>query len=283
VDKCAGSARRWGVVRSRALVLTLAVVAGCASRAGVPPGDPVCTGGEKRPDGLLVAGSGSVLPLARALAERWRTVHPESRVHVPESISSGGAVRALGDGAIDVGLASRVLTDGEKARLRVLPVARSIVHLAAHPRGAPRTLTRAQVLEVFAGRLRAWPDGTPIIPHLREAGDSGYAVLAKTWPELHAAMTDGLKRERFTICYTDQEMRDALAQTEGSIGLLDSGIVQMQGLPLATIALDEKLTLEKPLSLLLPQRASEEAERFAAFARAPEQADLIRAGALLLP
>ena len=64
---------------------------------------------------LHLAGSGSNLVLTRALAAAFRVHQADARLVVHDSIGSTGAVRAVSDGAISIGLIARPLREEERA------------------------------------------------------------------------------------------------------------------------------------------------------------------------
>src|SRR5687768_2980829 len=104
---------------------------------------------------IALAGSGGNLPLTRALAEAFEARTPGARLVVQESIGSTGGVRAVAEGAIDVGLVSRSLRAAERGLgLETIPYARVAVVLATHPGVSDHGLTRADVLAVYDGRKR---------------------------------------------------------------------------------------------------------------------------------
>lgn len=64
---------------------------------------------ERPSSSLIIAGSGSNLAITRVLAREFIRRHPEITLDIPASIGSKGGIRAVAEGAIDVGLASRPL------------------------------------------------------------------------------------------------------------------------------------------------------------------------------
>ncbi|MBM4319938.1 MAG: hypothetical protein FJ125_08240 [Deltaproteobacteria bacterium] len=205
-------------------------------RAAAPPGDgegadPTCglPGGPRR--GLLVAGSGANLALVRHIAERFVAHHPQIPVEVPPSIGTSGAVRAVLDGVVDIGLTSRRLKAAERsAGLLEIPLARVAVVVALAARRsepAPEAIEPELLCAVLNGEERRWPDGRPIIPLLREPGDSSNEVLRAGLPCFAAALEQAYASRRWRICITDQEMELALAQTQGSIGFSDQGTLAL--------------------------------------------------------
>jgi phosphate transport system substrate-binding protein len=256
---------------------------------------PPCRPETDRPPGLVVAGSGSCLPLVREIARRYRDHDPGTTVSVPDSIGTSGAIRALVDGAIDVGLASRPLTKTERAGgIVATPLARSIFAVVVHDGTPVKSLTQAELVDIYAGHRTAWSDGTPIVPLLREAGDSGDPVLAASFPDLAAAVQEARRAERWIVCYTDQEMRDALLAKEGAVGFLDLGIIALEHLALSPVAIDEiaptpenalsgRYRALKELSLLTRGEPVGEAAAFAAFTRSAAAADILVDGSYLPP
>ena len=284
--------------RAGTSAVLLWVAAGAACGGGTA--DAVGGGGASRcepeparPPGLLAAGSGTNLALVRALAARWDDVAGGDRVEVPESIGTSGAVRALLDGAIDLGLASRPLTDDERRRgLVETPLGDTLVALVLHPGPPVASIDGRELLEIYSGRRTAWPDGTPIVPLLREAGDSGERILTAAFPELGPAFDEARAKERWTICYTDQEMRDALLALPGALGLLDVGTLRLERLPLVALALGEvaatpgealagRYPLRKRLSALTVGAPAGAVAQFLSFARSPAASAVLEEGGYL--
>lgn len=220
---------------ARALSLGLLLCLGCAPDADDRP--PALPSGlqcetSARPEGeLLLAGSGAMLGLARALGQRWRGEAAGRRFHVAASIGTSGAVRALADGAIDVGLAARPLKANERALgLMQTHLARAAVAFAVHPDVRVTNLSGAQLVDLFEGRTRSWPDGTAVRLLVREPGDSGVRTIAAVRPQLAAAMARAASSGRAEVLYTDQQMGEALHSTPGAIGPVDAAMVAFDGL-----------------------------------------------------
>ena len=63
---------------------------------------------------MIIAGSGTNRPVARALAQGFQRHHPGEVIDVPASIGSTGGIQAAAAGAIPLGLISRELREKEK-------------------------------------------------------------------------------------------------------------------------------------------------------------------------
>jgi len=269
--------------------------AGCGPDAVGPPAPAQpCAAPVARPDGLILAGSGSNVAVVRALAARYGAPGGVP-IRVPESIGTSGALRALGDGAIDVGLVARRLTERERdAGLVETPLARVPVAVVVHPRVPVTGVSRAELAAIFRGERDRWPDGTPVVPLLRERGDSGNDLVARAWPEVWAAMDAALRDGRFSTGYTDQELADTAAATDGAVGILDVGTLRLTRPALRPLAVDgipptplaaESGThpLTKTLAFVTVGPPAGAAARFLRWATSPEAIELLAGYGYLPP
>jgi ABC-type phosphate transport system substrate-binding protein len=173
--------------------------------------------------------------------------------------------------------------------LTEVPLARVAMALVAHRSVSVKVLPFEDVLGIYAGAERSWPDGRHIVPLLREPGDSGNAIIARHYPALGPLLETDAREGRFIVAYTDQEMRDLLLSIEGSVGFLDVGTLALEHLALQPIAIDGKLPsdpsypLVKPLAFLLPDDPRPEARAFVDFATSSAIADILVEGGFLAP
>jgi phosphate transport system substrate-binding protein len=211
------------------------------------PSEAIAPSGPPKPANLLrLAGSGSNLPLTRELAEAFEATRPWQRVRVHESIGSSGGIRATLDRAIDIGLISRPLKASEAEQgLQAFAYARVAVVFAANPSVPVRGLTRAMVLDLYAGRMAFWADGSPAVVLQREPGDSSHLAAHAVIPGFEAIDHQGWDERRFRVLFNDRAMQDALLATPGAIGLFDAGLATIQELPLAVLEFEGKRPREE--------------------------------------
>jgi len=220
----------------RALFLTanamlVAVAMLCGHCADDRPSQLRCAEPAMKAQGIVVAGSGAAVPLFADLAMRYFEKTGQ-RVFVPASIGTGGAIRALSDGAIHIGLATRPLKENERQPgVREIPFARTVLAVAVRRDGSARPLDMQTIGRIFSGEMRRWPDGTPAVPLQREPGDSGFAVLAGAEPGLFARIREGREHPGRRFCYSDDEVMDALGQIPGALGIVDEGMVRVMDAP----------------------------------------------------
>lgn len=214
------------VVAPIALALLVFADSG-GSRPAFVEGDLHAPGVRREPGlGLVLAGSGSNLPLTRELAAAYRSAGGRVPI-VHTSIGSSGGIRAVQDGAIDIALVSRGVKPEERREdLAVFPYARAPVVFGVHSSVAETSLASTDVLAIYAGERTQWSNGLRIVVLQRERGDSSHSAIAKVLPEFAAIDRQALEDRRWRVLYTDSAMEDALASTEGGIGLLGSGRVE---------------------------------------------------------
>lgn len=237
-----GPALWWMVL---AVVVSLVVLAAASvtmlERGPVPPyvrGDvPRVASVEPRaPDVLHLAGSGSNVPLTRALAEAFSSRRGHGVV-VHESIGSRGGIRAVYDGAIDLGLVSRALRPEEAEGMVVQLYARSAVLVAVHASVPDGGITRNQLLDLYRGVQTVWSDGARVVVLQRERGDSSHRAVGEVVDGFAQANEAAYREGRYRVVYRDPDMREALATTRGSVGLYGVGEIP-RDVPLRALRVD---------------------------------------------
>lgn len=186
------------------------------------------TGDEPRPADhdhvLALAGSGSNLEVTRQLARAFanRTGH---LVLVHESIGSSGAVQAIDDGMIDIGLVSRPLRDEERDRgLRAFSYSREPVLVAVNATVPDRDITQQGLVDLFSGSRTHWSDGSAVVVLQREVGDSSHRAVDRVTPGFAEANERAWNEQRYPVLYHDAAMREAIASTVSAVGLHAGGV-----------------------------------------------------------
>jgi phosphate transport system substrate-binding protein len=243
-----------------ALILCALLAAGCSAAGPAPaPAKPVPTAKS------LVAGSGTNLPITAKLAEAYNK-NSGANVEIPKSIGSVGAVKAVQSGAIELGLASRPLTAGEKAAgLKEIPYARVAIIFAAHP-GVPDTdVTLDDIVKIHQGAKTTWSNGKPIIVLIRGLHDSSNQILFPLIPGLADAIKESLDKKRWQVMHHDIDMAENLRTKQGAFGHTDDNIAS------------GRYPYIKPLSFIYKEALTDRAKAFVAFAASPEGQAIISA------
>ncbi|MBN2163868.1 MAG: PstS family phosphate ABC transporter substrate-binding protein [Pontiellaceae bacterium] len=115
-------------------------------------------------DKIVIDGSTTVGPIAKAFAEYFMAAHSEVNVTVSESGSGNGA-KGLLNGTCDVGDMSRPMKDGEFkacAEKGIQPVAHVValdgLPILVHPSNPVKDLTVEQVRKIYLGEITNWKE-----------------------------------------------------------------------------------------------------------------------------
>ena len=178
---------------------------------------------------LIIAGSGSNLPIIRVLAQTFQKSHPGVTIEVPASIGSSSGIRAAADGAIAIGLISRPLKEAEKGLgLTVRNFARTPMIIGAHRSVTDDTITFQELIEIYNGKKRSWKDGREIIVLTRESEDSSIVVLVNGIPGFKEVYDESQRAKRWTTLLKDQVMNETLAKPPHAVGLSDLGAMTVE-------------------------------------------------------
>ncbi len=227
---------------------------------------------------ITAAGSGANLGITRLLAQAFSKQNQNITIDIPGSIGTQGAITAVADGAIALGLISRSLKEDEKELgIAEQPYARVAIIVGAHFEVREETITSRELIEIFKGTKTTWKDGNLIIVQAREKSDSGFLVLQNTIPGFKEVYAESHQAKRWTLYFNDQEANRALSNTPCAIGVTDLGMVateylNVKALKLDGIAPDQKNVINGtyPLSRRLsfiyrPETLSDGAKRFLGF------------------
>ena len=204
-----------------------------------------------------------------------------------KSIGSDGAIKAVTDGTIQLGLVSRPLKDEEKAKgLRLIPYAAIGVAFAVHPQVPETDLSFADILAIHRGEKTAWNDGKRILVLIRGMHDSSNLIWFSTIPGLEKAIQDALAAKRWQVMYHDIDMANSLRTKEGSFGHTDMTEIVINGgikalsingiAPTADNIKNGKYPWVKDLYFVYKGDLSEASREFVDFVRSPAGLAVIR-------
>jgi phosphate transport system substrate-binding protein len=168
---------------------------------------------------IRIGGTGSGLGTMRLLATEFEKIYPDIRVKVLPSIGSYGAISAISKDALEIGLISRKLKQEElKIGLRVTEFSRTPFVLVAEKHVPVSNLSHEDLVKIYCGEMKSWPNGERIRIILRPAADTDNLVASGISPQMSAAIDKALSWEGMLMALTNQEAMDIIEKTPGAIG-----------------------------------------------------------------
>jgi phosphate transport system substrate-binding protein len=168
---------------------------------------------------LTVSGSGSVTAVLSAIQPMFEADTPGYRLRVLSGSGTGGGVKGIIQGVLDVAAMARPPKDEEVAQnVEYVAFGQAGQAVITHPDVGVANLTVAQVKAIFSGEVTRWsevggPD-RPIVLYVRDEGDSSTKALRSV------VMGDTPFAETVARVLTSQgDMQIAVAGTPGSVGI----------------------------------------------------------------
>ena len=207
------------------LLLITAFIFGCSNSDKEPETKNIPSSRE-----FIIAGSGANLPITGKLIDRYNKKYG-IKMQMPSSIGSSGGIKAVSEGAIDLGLASRLLQDEEmKSGLKQFPYARVGIVIGVNADVPDDNITYQDIVDIFGGKKNKWKNGKMIIVMSREKGDSTNQVLQEVVPGFKSVLEDSYKNARWQIYFTDSEEAEGIQKFSSSIGFTDTGALSVLSL-----------------------------------------------------
>jgi phosphate transport system substrate-binding protein len=232
-------------------------------------------------DPIRIGGSGSALGTIRLLADAFAKQDPEFRATTVPSLGSGGSIKALVAGAIDLAVISRSLKDDElKLGITGIEYGRTPFVFAVSARSKVTAITLRQLADIYAGKMAGWPDGTPIRVVLRPASDIDTDMVKSVSPEVGQALSAAEQRPGVAFSVTDQDAANDIEKIPGAIGPSSLALILSEKRPLKVLKLDgvdptpkniasSAYRYYKRLFLVTGAKRPAALQRFAAFIQSP--------------
>ncbi len=113
--------------------------------------------GEALEGTISVGGSSSVYPVMEQLVEAYQEVNPNATIELQQTDSSSG-MNGAAEGTLDIGMASRALSDDEAATLNGIQIALDGIAVIVNPENPIDNLTSEQVRQIYVGEVTSWAD-----------------------------------------------------------------------------------------------------------------------------
>ncbi len=188
---------------------------------------------------IKIGGTGGALATIQMLADAYRKTHPETKFTVLPSLGSGGGIKAVLAGAIQIAVSARPLETSEASRgASAFEYGRTPFVFAAAASRPGSGLGLKDLADIYAGRTDRWPDGTRIRLVLRPIGDSDSDMIKGMSPALREALGEAEKRKGTAFAVTDQDAADGLEKIQGALGPTTLAQILAEGRALKAFSLD---------------------------------------------
>ncbi len=138
---------------------------------------------------IKIGGTGTALGTMRLLAATFSKQNPDVKVTVLPSLGSGGGIKAAAKGAVDIAVTARALKEDErKLGLMESEYARTPFVFAVSTKSKVTAVTTGQIADLYAGRTKAWPDGSQIRLVLRPVGEADTEQIKQMAPAIAEAL-----------------------------------------------------------------------------------------------
>ena len=190
-------------------------------------------------DALRIGGTGAALGAMRLLTDEFTKQNPDARFTAVPSLGSGGGIKAVAAGAIDLAVTSRALNESErKLGVIELEYARTPFVFAVPAKSKVSAITRAELADIYAGRMVKWADGDAVRIVLRPASDIDTEMVKNISPAVREGLAAAEQRPGVRFSVNDQDAADDLEKIAGAIGPSSLALIVSERRALRALALD---------------------------------------------
>jgi phosphate transport system substrate-binding protein len=231
---------------------------------------------------IRIGGTGGALGTMKLLGDAFAKSEPEFRVNVLPSLGSGGGIKAVLAGTLDLAVSVRPLSAEEKKRgARERIYARSPFVFVTSEKSSVSGVTTQQLIDIYSGKTISWPGGGQIRLVLRPEGDSDTVQLLSFSPAMARAVREAMGRKGMAFALSDQEAADVMEKAPGSLGTSILSLIRSERRSLRVLSLDGVVPTPKTLAsgayphekifyAVTAGEGSPSARRFLAFLKSPE-------------
>ena len=228
---------------------------------------------------ITAEGSTTVLPLAQKAAEVYMDAKPEVSISVRGG-GSGVGITSLISGTTQMAMSSREIKKDETAEAQannIHPyeniICMDAIALIVHPSNNMDNLTKEQVKDIFAGRIKNWEElGGPdrqIVAVSRDSASGTFEAFSELALDKEKVRQDALMQA------SNQGVANIISNTPGAIGYVGLGYitaktkaVSINGVKPAietVLRKDDKYTFSRPLYIYTNGAPAGEVKNFLDF------------------
>jgi phosphate transport system substrate-binding protein len=168
---------------------------------------------------VAVGGTGMALKLLERVGASVQAENPNVTVTVLPSMGSGGGLKALADGVLDLSLSARALkgTELEAGLEEKYCFATPLVFATQRENAADVTLSR--LIDIYASPSPYWPNGVPLKVIMRTRSGSEHPYLAGKIEGLEKSFALARSRPDVVLGMTDQQNLDIAEKMFGAFAI----------------------------------------------------------------
>jgi phosphate transport system substrate-binding protein len=237
---------------------------------------------------LKVGGSGSGNGIMRLLGAEYAKKKPGVTVIVTPALGTGGGIKAVGEGVLDIGIVGRTPRQNEsQVRFATTEFGQSPFVVITHASAPVSTLSFADIANFYGNENAVWSDGKRVRPVLRTPDDVETRTLKSFSPDIEKAVEAARARPGMLVAGTDVEAADAIQKFAGSVGTATLGLVlsekrSLKVLPVngktpsVAALLDSTYPYSRPFFLVMREPVNPAVQEFVAFIQSPAGAAILR-------
>ncbi|GAK61309.1 hypothetical protein U27_01209 [Candidatus Vecturithrix granuli] len=198
----------------------------------------ICASGLAAAEEITIVGTGSGTAILQAIADAFSRENPDVTIILPESIGSGGGIKAVGRDEYLLGRVARDIQEKEKPYgLTYLPYAKIPIVFYVNKSVTLKDLSAQQILDIYSGKITNWKevggDDLNVRVITREEGDSSQTILLDSFP----GFKDITITPKAKTTFSDPETEEAVVNTPqviaygpySNVKLLDVNILTIDG------------------------------------------------------
>jgi len=237
---------------------------------------------------LKIGGTGAALGTMQRLGQAFARNHPDTRVTVLPSMGSGGGIKAVLAGAIQIAVSSRPPSEAEsKAGVVAVEYGRTPFVFATSSTSRVTGITTQNLADFYAGKVDEWPDGSKLRLVLRPIGDSDSEIIKSISPAMRDAKSAAEQRKGMLFTVTDQETAASIEKVSGALGTSTLALLMSEKRALKALSLDGvapsartiadgSYPLAKQLFVVTAPKSPPEAQAFVAFVQSPVGREILQ-------
>jgi phosphate transport system substrate-binding protein len=189
---------------------------------------------------ITAGGTGSSGPLLRLLATEYAKSAPGFRLkQVDPPLGSGGALRALATGKIELAVTGRPPKSDEIAAVgRSIELARTPFVLVTRDGVRAKGFSLRELADVYRGKIMQWDNGAPLRLILRSAFESDSEILRRMSADMDRSVQSAFERKGMAIGENDLDTLDMVERIPGSMAPTTLGLISTLGKNLRVLPLD---------------------------------------------